>query len=96
MKRSLRNSGQIKDESNLNPDQKKQLEKLKGMAKNYEGKSDSEILKDLSSAVKKGKADGSLTDEKIKHIAQSISPMLNSEQKNKLNFLMESLKNNKG
>lgn len=92
MKRSLRNSSKKADVNQLNDEQKMQFEKLKGMAKNYEGKSDNEILKDLSTAVKKGKADGSLTDEKINNIASTIAPMLNSQQKEKLKQLMQTIK----
>ena len=92
MKRSLRNSQKIPDESKLNAEQKNQFEKLKGMAKQYEGKSDNEILKDLTSAVEKGKKDGTLTNEKIDSIASTIAPMLNKEQLNKLNKLMSSIK----
>ena len=92
MKRSLRNQNSNTNENNLNNEQKKQLDKLKGMAKQYEGKSDTEILTDLSKAVEKGKKDGSLTDEKIDSIASTIAPMLNSEQRNKLNRLMQTIK----
>lgn len=92
MKRSLRNSQNNVDESKLNNEQKMQLDKLKGVAKQYEGKSEKEILKDLSSAVEKGKKDGSLTDEKINSIASTIAPMLNKEQLSKLNKLMETIK----
>ena len=92
MKRSLRNFKQSTDESKLNNEQKEQLEKLKGIAKKYEGKSDNDILKDLSQAVQKGKKDGTLTNEKIDSIASTIAPMLNSEQKNKLNRLMQTIK----
>ncbi len=92
MKRSLRNSGNTIDEGELNAEQKRQFDKLKGMAKQYEGKSDSEILKDLSQAVDKGKKDGTLTDEKINSIASTIAPMLNNEQRNKLNKLMQTIK----
>lgn len=92
MKRSLRNSKQTPEESKLNSEQKEQLEKLKGIAKKYEGKSDNDILKDLSQAVQKGKKDGTLTNEKIDSIASTIAPMLNSEQKNKLARLMQTIK----
>lgn len=92
MKRSLRNFKQSADESKLNGEQKEQFEKLKGIAKKYEGKSDDDILKDLSQAVQKGKKDGTLTNEKIDSIASTIAPMLNSEQKNKLARLMQTIK----
>lgn len=93
MKRTLRGnaSDKINTES-LNNEQKHQLDKLKGMAKKYEGKSEGEILMDLSQAVKRGKQDGTLTDEKINNIASTIAPMLNKEQQNKLNMLMKTLK----
>ena len=95
MKRTLRsNSNNTNNisENNLNNEQKQQLNKLKGMAKQYEGKSDAEILKDLSKAVENGKKDGSLTDEKIDSIASTIAPMLNREQKAKLQKLMGAIK----
>ena len=92
MKRTLRQNGSAK-EKDLNAQQKTQLNKLKNMAKKYEGKSDNEILSDLSSAIKKGKADGSLTDEKINSLASTISPMLSGEQRNKLSQLMKMIKN---
>jgi hypothetical protein len=92
MKRTLRGTQRNVSENNLNDSQKAQLDKLKGMAKKYEGKSENEIYNDLSRAVKKGKSDGTLTDEKINGIAQTIAPMLNAEQKQKLDKLMSSLK----
>jgi hypothetical protein len=98
LKRTLRsntnnfNNTNTVNENNLNTEQKQQLNKLKGMAKKYEGKSDAEILKDLSSAVEKGKKDGSLTNEKIDSIASTIAPMLNKEQKAKLQKLMNTIK----
>lgn len=98
MKRTLRsntnnsNNTANVNENNLNNEQKQQLNKLKGMAKQYEGKSDTEILKDLSRAVEKGKKDGSLTNEKIDNIASTIAPMLNREQKAKLQKLMNTIK----
>ena len=95
MKRTLRsnsNNTNTININNLNSEQKQQFDKLKGMAKQYEGKSDAEILKDLSKAVEKGKKDGSLTNEKIDSIASTIAPMLNREQKAKLQRLMGSIK----
>lgn len=92
MKRSLRNSNSKVEENKLNSEQKIQFEKLKDMAKKYEGKSDNDIFKDLSKAVQKGKKDGTLTNEKMDSIASTIAPMLNGEQKNKLNILMQTLK----
>ncbi len=95
MKRTLRStksSNKSFSENDLNTEQKQQFNKLKNMAKQYEGKSDGEILKDLSKAVEQGKKDGSLTNEKIDNIASTIAPMLNSQQKAKLQQLMNTIK----
>ncbi len=95
MKRTLRQSkgDRLKnEEAKLNGSQKQQFDALKNMAKQYEGKSDSEIFSELSKTVEKGKRDGSITDEKINSIAQTIAPMLSGEQKQKLDVLMRSLK----
>ncbi len=95
MKRTLRQSkgDRLKnEEAKLNGSQKQQYDALKNMAKQYEGKSDSEIFSELSKTVEKGKRDGSITDEKINSIAQTIAPMLSGEQKQKLDVLMRSLK----
>ena len=80
------------EEAKLNGSQKQQFDALKNMAKQYEGKSDSEIFSELSKTVEKGKRDGSITAEKINSIAQTIAPMLSGEQKQKLDVLMRSLK----
>ena len=95
MKRTLRQSkgDRLKnEEAKLNGSQKQQFDALKNMAKQYEGKSDSEIFSELSKTVEKGKRDGSITDEKINSIAQTIAPMLSGEQKQKLDVLMRSLR----
>ena len=99
MKRTLRGSKQtagtarnIPSEKDLNPQQKMQFEHLKDMAKKYEGTGENEILRDLSGAVERGKRDGSLDDKKIDSIAAQIAPMLNSQQRGKLEQLMKTLK----
>ena len=99
MKRTLRGSKQtagagqhVPNEKDLNPQQRMQFEQLKGMAKKYEGKSENEILRDLSGAVERGKRDGTLDDKKIDTIASQIAPLLNSQQRSKLEQLMKTLK----
>ena len=92
MKRTLRGSQKRVNENDLNNEQKDQLERLKSMAKKYEGKSEGEIYRDLSQAVEKGKKDGTITNEKMSGIASQIAPMLNNEQRKKLESLMNSLK----
>ncbi|MBP5661711.1 MAG: hypothetical protein J6X30_00980 [Clostridia bacterium] len=92
MKRTLRGSKTAPvSTENLTDAQKKDVEMLKGMAKRYEGKSESELLRDLKSTVAKGKANGTLTDEKLRTLAQTVAPMLSGAQKDKLRDLMKQL-----
>lgn len=59
MKRTLRQSkgDRLKnEEAKLNGSQKQQFDALKNMAKQYEGKSDSEIFSELSKTVEKRQA----------------------------------------
>lgn len=95
MPRSLRqskNAENLKNEEKLSGEQKKQFENLKNMAKQYEGKSEREILSDLTGAVERGKKDGSITDEKLNGIINTVAPMLNGEQKQKLQKIVDALK----
>ncbi len=92
MKRSLRTSKKTPTEAELNPKQKQEFDKFKNMAKAYEGKNENEIFNDLSQLVQKGKNDGSLNEQKLASMASSIAPLLNGEQKKKLDFLMKNLK----
>ncbi len=96
MGRTLRNgrmqASTAPDESKLNGEQKKQYDKIKNMAEQYKGKNENEILEELNKTVKKGKSDGSITDEKLNNIATTIAPMLSGEQRKKLEMLMNTLR----
>ena len=64
-------------------------------AESYKNKSDSELLSDIFKVANEQKANGSLSDEKLRAFADSVAPMLNEEQKQRLNGVIEMLKGNR-
>ena len=69
-------------------------EDLRKTAEKYQGKSDSEILGEILSMARKGKADGSLSDEALQTFVDRITPMLGAEQQARLKQAIEMIKRN--
>lgn len=80
-------------EKDLTPEQKRQFEAMKNTASRYKGKSEAELMRELKRTVEKDKAAGKLTDSKMDNFSKKISPMLNEQQRKKLNKIMKELKN---
>ena len=72
-------------ESNTGSDIQKTVE-------SYSGKSESELLQEIMGLADKGKKDGSLTEESIKNFEETMSPLLNEEQKAKLKTILDSIR----
>lgn len=79
-------------EKNLTPEQKRQFEAMKNTAAKYRGKSEEELMRELKQTVQKDKASGTLTDKKMDNFQKKISPMLNEQQRKKLEKIMKELK----
>lgn len=79
-------------EKNLTPEQKRQFEAMKNTAAKYRGKSEEELMRELKQTVQKDKASGTLTDKKMENFQKKISPMLNEQQRKKLEKIMKELK----
>ena len=60
-------------------------------ARQYQGKSESEIEAEIRKVAAKGKADGSLNMSQVESFAESLAPMLNRDQKRKLDEIMRML-----
>ena len=69
-------------------------EDLRKTAEAYGKKSDDELLKDILTMANRGKADGTFNDQSLTNFANTLSPMLNEEQKERLKTVMALLKNN--
>ena len=85
-----------KNASQRNDNAKKDLSQddLRKTAEDYAKKSDSDLLSDIFKMAKEQKANGSLSDEKLSAFAQSVSPMLNDEQRKRMQDLLSMLKDN--
>ena len=79
-------------EKNLTPEQKRQFEAMKNTAAKYRGKSEEELMRELKQTVQKDKASGTLNDKKMENFQKKISPMLNEQQRKKLEKIMKELK----
>lgn len=79
---------------NLTPEQKKQMEELKKTASKYKGKSEKELMNELRHIQNKD-GGSSMSPEKMRKFKQKVSPMLNNQQKSKLDQLLRELENNK-
>ena len=69
-------------------------EDIKKAAERYSGKSDAEMLGEIARAAKKGKEDGTFTNDKLDEFAANLSPMLNAEQRERLAKAIKMIKGN--
>ena len=60
--------------------------------KEYSGKSESELYAELISLASKGKEDGTLNEKSINDFQEKISPVLNEEQREKLQEILNKLR----
>jgi len=75
------------------PDFSKEEEKnAMDMLKEYDGMSENELMAKLLSSVQKGKQDGTFSEEMLSNFIKQASPMLNEEQRSKMNQITEMLK----
>ncbi len=79
-------------EKDLTPEQRRQFEAMKNTAAKYRGRSEDELMRELKQTVQKDKAVGTLTDKKMENFQKKISPMLNDQQRKKLDKIMKELK----
>lgn len=79
-------------EKDLTPEQRRRFEAMKNTAAKYRGRSEDELMRELKQTVQKDKAAGTLTDKKMENFQKKISPMLNEQQRKKLDKIMKELK----
>ena len=75
-------------------DQNTMQDDLRKTAERYGGKSDEEMLGDILRAARQEKQDGTYSDAKIDEFVDSVSPMLNEEQRERLQKAIKMIKNN--
>lgn len=67
------------------------VRQMQALAKKYEKGGESQLVKDIVSNVIEQKAKGQLTNDQLVAFAKKITPLLNSEQRQRLNALVDEL-----
>lgn len=67
------------------------VRQMQALAKKYENGGESQLVKDIVANVIEQKAKGQLTNDQLVAFAKKITPLLNSEQRQRLNALVEEL-----
>ena len=64
---------------------------MKRLASKYEREGEGQLVKDIVNNVIEQKARGNLTNEQLIAFAKRVTPLLNAEQRSRLNGLLEEL-----
>lgn len=67
------------------------VEEMKRLAAKYEREGEGQLVKDIVANVIEQKARGNLTNDQLVAFAKRVSPLLNAEQRQRLNGLLEEL-----
>lgn len=67
------------------------LNEMKRLAEKYQKEGENQLVKDIVNSVLEQKAKGQLTNEQLLTFTQRVSPLLNAEQKQRLDGLMQEL-----
>lgn len=76
---------------NAQSEYERKVEEMKRLAAKYEREGEGQLVKDIVNNVIEQKARGTLSNEQLVAFAKRISPLLNSEQRSRLNGLVEQL-----
>ena len=68
---------------------------LAAFAKKYEGKSESELIREIMSVAKESRKNGTLSDEEIDRYVALLTPMLGEDKRKKLIAVSEKIKSGK-
>ena len=80
------NIGDIKEEN---------LEGFEEVIEKYGDKSEDELMSDLERMVVEGRKEGTFSDEMLEAFVQNVSPMMDDEQRRKLESITRMLRMNK-
>ena len=86
------NSGpQNGSQTNPQSEYERRVEEMKRLAAKYEREGEGQLVKDIVNNVIEQKARGTLSNEQLIAFAKRVSPLLNSEQRSRLEGLLEQL-----
>ena len=76
---------------NQQSEYEKRVEEMKRLAAKYEREGEGQLVKDIVNNVIEQKARGQLSNEQLITFAKRVSPLLNAEQRSRLEGLLEQL-----
>ena len=76
---------------NAQSEYERRVEEMKRLAAKYEREGEGQLVKDIVNNVIEQKARGTLSNEQLVAFAKRIAPLLNSEQRSRLEGLVEQL-----
>lgn len=68
------------------------IENMEDTISQYENKSEGELMGDLEQMIANGRKDGSFTDEMLDSFIKNVAPMMDSEQRKKLDSIAKMIK----
>ncbi len=74
-----------------NGDYEQKVRQMKELAAKYERAGEGQLVKDIVNNVIEQKASGKLTNDQLIAFAKRVSPLLNTEQRTRLNGLLQEL-----
>lgn len=90
-KRDLRSFANQKNPKQANAQQQAQAEQILKQAERFQGKSDAQLMAQLKAEINKGKQDGSFNQEAMQQFMAQVAPMMNAEQRKKLEAIAKTL-----
>ena len=72
-------------------DYQARVDEMKRLASKYEREGEGQLVRDIVTNVIEQKARGNLTNDQLIAFAKRVSPLLNAEQRTRLNGLLEEL-----
>ena len=87
------NTTSEQQQSHANPQDEytKRVEEMKRLAAKYEREGEGQLVKDIVNNVIEQKARGQLSNEQLITFAKRVAPLLNAEQRTRLEGLLEQL-----
>lgn len=76
----------------LDENTKREAQTIEKVLKQYEGKSQSELMSEVTRIATQERKKGTLDNAKLDSFAKSVSPMLTKEQQERLNGLLGQIK----
>ena len=86
-----KNGGSTANNGAKNSDYEEKVRQMKQLAAKYEREGEGQLVKDILNNVIEQKAAGTLSNDQLIAFCKRISPLLNAEQRTRLNGLLQEL-----